>query len=319
MKIIVTGGSGFIGTNLIEYLCSNMKANVLNIDIQPPKVKIYEDLWIKTDIRDRTKLFDVVSSFNPDYVIHLAARTDLEGQSIKDYDSNTLGVENLIEACNKTSSVKRILFTSSMLVCKAGYNPISEQDYCPTTVYGESKVITEEIIRKATINAQWCIIRPTSIWGPWFGEPYRNFFDIVLNGLFVHPGNKACTKTYGYVGNSVLQIRSLLESVKSEVNKKVFYIGDSPAINISEWADEIAAASTRKRNMKIPFVVFKFLALCGDLFKLIEVKFPLTSFRLKNMTTDNIINLDATNKLSNIPAITRESGIVQTLEWLKKH
>ena len=319
MKVIVTGGSGFIGTNLIEYLCTIMKADVLNIDVQSPKIKCRESLWTEVDIRKKTKLISVVTNFDPDYVIHLAARTDLEGQSIEEYNSNTLGVQNVIEACNLSTRIKRIIFASSMLVCKAGYNPISEQDYCPTTVYGESKVVTENIIRNARINAEWCIIRPTSIWGPWFGEPYRNFFDIVLSGFFVHPGNKACTKTYGYVENSVIQMRSLLESATIEVQNKVFYIGDSPAINISEWADEIAALSKKKKIVKMPFVVLKFLALCGDCLKFVGVKFPLTSFRLKNMTTDNIINLDATNMLSNTPAVTRQTGIIQTLEWLKKN
>ena len=69
-------------------------------------------------------------------------------------------------------------------------------------------------------NLHLGIIRPTSIWGPWFGEPYDKFFHIVLKRMYFHMGEKACRKTYGYIDNVIYQIESILraspEKSKSE-------------------------------------------------------------------------------------------------------
>jgi len=317
MKILVTGGSGFIGTNMIDFLI-NQKADILNIDIQKPVKENQSSYWKDLNILNLNDLTKVIEDFQPNYVIHLAARTDLDGNKIKEYESNTIGTLNLIQATNNIKSIKRILFTSSMLVCKIGYVPKDFLDYNPNTTYGESKVEMEKIIYNNPINSEWAIIRPTSIWGPWFKEPYRNFFDLVLKGLFIHPGNKACTKTYGYVGNSVHQIYQLMTIDKEKINEKCFYIGDTPPIPISEWADEIRKEQCGKKNLKAPYFIFILLGIAGDFFKLLGIKFPMTSFRLKNMTVNNIINLDHLNKVTGKNPFSRKDGVKTTLNWLKK-
>ena len=318
MKFLITGGSGFIGTNMIDYLIDK-NHEILSIDINRPVQEKHNSYWKKVDILDVNTLTNVIQNFQPDYILHLAARTDLEGKKITDYKSNTQGTLNIINIANSVDSIKRIIFTSSMLVCKIGYIPKNFLDYSPNTSYGESKVEMERIIFNHKINAEWLIIRPTSIWGPWFKEPYRNFFDLVLKGFFVHPGSKSCTKTYGYVGNSVDQIYHLTITDKEKVHSKCFYIGDSPPIQISEWADEIKLIHCNKKNLKLPFFIFLVLALIGDLLKTIHIKFPMSSFRLKNMTTNNVIDLEHLNnviKKKNL--FSRIDGVMITLNWLKK-
>jgi nucleoside-diphosphate-sugar epimerase len=315
MKILITGGSGFIGTNLIDF-CLNKNATILNIDIRRPVKKEQLPFWKKVNILDDEKLSATITKFNPEYIIHLAARTDLDGTTPEDYSSNTIGTLNLINAINKLDSLKRILFASSMLVCKIGYIPKDFSDYKPNTPYGESKMEMEKIIHNSSLKAEWAIFRPTSIWGPWFNEPYRNFFDIVLKGLFIHPGNKSCTKTYGYVGNSIHQMHQLLVSPKEKVHRNSFYIGDNPPIQISEWADEIKLMHLNKVNLKLPYFVFVLLGILGDLLKIVGIKFPMTSFRLKNMTTNSIINLDHLNNVIGNNPFSRLEGVKATLKWL---
>ena len=317
MKILVTGGSGFIGTNLIDFLISQNHA-LLNVDVEPPLNKNHTPLWKNIDIRNQDHLSEVIKAFQPENIIHLAARTDLDGKKITDYDANTIGTLHLINAANQVNSINRIIFASSMLVCKIGYVPKDFLDYNPNTPYGESKVEMEKIIYNTPINADWTIIRPTSIWGPYFKEPYRNFFDLVLKGLFIHPGNRACTKTYGYIGNSVHQICQLMVADKEKIHSNCFYIGDSPPIQISEWADEIKFIHTNKQNLKSPYFVFVLLGFLGDILKVIGIKFPMTSFRLKNMTINNIINLEHLNKVTGKNPYSRAEGIKETLNWLNK-
>ena len=313
-KILITGASGFIGTNLLESLRD--KYDVLNIDFNAPKNEAHLPYWNNVDIVNYPALENVLLNFSPDYIIHLAARTDLEGKTLDDYKANTVGVENILKVASALSNLKKIIITSSMLVCKAGYIPKHQHDYNPTTIYGESKVCTEQIVWNNPPACDWAIVRPTSIWGPWFGVPYRNFFDMVKSRMYFHIGHRSCSKTYGYVENAVYQIAQVLFNETPNRENKVFYLGDSPAIYIEEWADQIAEQLGHK-VLRIPYWMIRCAACCGDILERLGIHFPMTSFRLKNMTTDNIINLDNTYQIAPNPPIDRIEGIKRTLKWME--
>lgn len=314
-KILVIGSSGFIGTNLILHLLAQKYYNIMGIDKDKPKIVDDNLLFEQINIEDCNKLEDSILNFSPDYIIHLAARTDLNGLSLDDYSANTIGVKNIMNIVNNIPNLKKVVLASSMLVCHAGYYPKNQFDYAPTTKYGESKVETEKIIWENQPNCDWAIIRPTSIWGPWFGVPYKNFFDMIINHKYFHIGNIGCTKTYGYVGNAIYQIEKILFTPTLDLNKKVYYIGDNPATNIEEWGNEIAD-QLGYRLLKMPFWIIKLAAIFGDFLKKIGISFPMTSFRLHNMTTDNIIDLTLTNIIAPNPPFTRVDGVKKTLDWI---
>ncbi len=322
MTIVITGGSGFIGTNLLE-LFIQKKYNVINYDIVEPRNILHLKYWIKIDILDKKKLSLQLNIDNPNYIVHLAARTDLnETKSIDGYDVNILGVRNLMNICLELNDLKRIIIASSMLVCKLGYNPKSFDDYAPNSLYGESKVLTEKIVKEYNLN--WTIVRPTSIWGPWFGEPYKNFFDLVIKGYYFNiPASDASTKTYGYVGNICRQIYSLMLNEQDLVKSNYFYLGDLSPINITYWADRIRKLNNQSKLLTLSKMVLIFAAKFGDLlkFKLGIYKFPMNSFRYNNMTNDNIIaDLKRTIEVTNIGAESSlDDEIITTLNWLKQN
>src|SRR6187455_2690827 len=103
-RVIVTGGSGFLGTNLIESLRST-GAEVFNVDIAPPPIVDQMSLWRRVDILDIAALRHLIVDVRPETVIHLAARTDLDGRGPADYVANTHGTRNVIEAANAVGSV----------------------------------------------------------------------------------------------------------------------------------------------------------------------------------------------------------------------
>ena len=314
-KVLITGGSGFIGTNLLLFF--KEKYEILNIDIRESNLTELQKYTSIVDITNYENFRNVVIGFSPDYIIHLAARTDLNGKFIYDYSANTVGVSNLMKIIHELPKLKKLIVTSSMLVCHTGYYPKNQFDYAPNTLYGESKVETEKIVWDNKPQCDWAIIRPTSIWGPWFGVPYRNFFDMVISRKYFHIGRKSCTKTYGYVGNAVYQIEQILFHETLNEDQKVFYIGDNPPTNIETWANEIAA-ELNSNIKRVPFWMLKTAAYFGDLLKLFNITFPMTSFRLKNMTTDNIIDLSETYNIAPNPPYSRIDGIKATLQWLKK-
>ncbi len=317
MKVLITGGSGFIGTNVVDYYLGK-GWEVRNVDLHVPKHDEAKACWVQCDITDKDALLTAVQDFQPDYIIHLAARTDLDGKTADDYQANTVGVENILKVAAKLDGLKKILITSSMLVCHTGYQPQNQFDYSPTTRYGESKVTTERLVWQSPPTCDWAILRPTSMWGPWFGVPYRNFFDMVKAGMYFHIGHSSCTKTYGYIENAVYQIDQILMNPTLDDNNKVFYLGDEPPIFIEEWANQIAAVLGR-RVPRVPYWMIRAAALSGDFLALLGLHFPMTSFRLRNMTTDNIISLDNTNAIAPNSPVDRLTAIKRTLAWMKEN
>lgn len=317
MRILITGASGFIGTNLLEYF--NKKGyQILNVDIQEPKNREQYDFWKQVDITNYEELKSVVMDYQPEYIVHLAARTDLDGKSINDYAANIIGVKNLLDIVKELPKLKKILIASSKFVTRNGYEIKNQYDYCPHTIYGESKVETEKIVWASELSCDWCIIRPTSIWGPWFGIPYRNFFDMVMRRMYFHIGRKKCYKTYGYIGNALYQIEQLLFNETLDLNNKVFYIGDEPAYEINEWADEIA----NELGYKVPTVpiwMVWLLAKFGDFLGIFGIHFPMQSFRFHNMTNDGINNMNNTYVIAPDNPYTRLEGTKITIKWIEEH
>lgn len=315
MKILVTGGSGFIGTNVVEYFSKKDDVQVVNLDMLPPRNKEHIEYWKECDIRKVEELEDSVLSFNPDYIIHLAARTDLDGATVDDYSSNILGVENVLQVSRKVKHLKKILITSSQLVCRPSYVPQHQKEYCPINNYGRSKVETEKLTWGLQPICDWAILRPTSIWGPWFGVPYRNFFDMVIKHMYFHIGHKSSTKTYGYVKNAVYQIEQILNADTTNLENKVFYIGDNPPIYIEDWANEIAG-ELGYRIPRMPMPLLRVAAWIGDGLKKFGIHFPMTSYRLSNMTHDNIMDLSNTYEIAPNPPFDRITGVKETLNWM---
>ena len=315
MRILITGASGFIGTNLLEHF--RVHHDVLNLDILEPRNKKHLSYWKNVDIRDYESLRKAILDFYPDYILQLAAKTDFDGHSVEDYDANTIGVENVLKVAREVKQLKKIIITSSQAVTGGGYQPQHQKDYHTVTLYGDSKVITEENTWKNPPTCDWAIIRPTSIWGPWFGVPYRNFFDMIHKRLYFHIGHNSTTKTYGYVGNAVYQIEKILFSDTTDESNKVFYIGDNPPIFIEEWANEIG----KELNIKIPRLpmwILKCVAKFGDcMYAITKKHFPLDSRRLHNMQSGVVRNLDNTYIIAPNPPYKRLTGVRETLKWLE--
>jgi GlcNAc-P-P-Und epimerase len=322
MKFLITGGSGFIGTNMISFLIEK-GFDVVNYDIKKPKLESHLKFWVEVDICNKSQISRLIQNDNPDYIVHLAARTDLnEKANLEGYKVNIDGVRNIMEVAVNLITLKRIIVASSMLVCKLGYTPLGFDDYAPNSLYGESKVLTEQIVKQ--YNIDWLIVRPTSIWGPWFGEPYKNFFNLVVRGLYFNiPSKYASTKSYGYVENTCMQIFNLLMSEDLSVKHNYFYLGDLNPINITDWAIKIRRLNNQSNLFTLPIWVLKLSAKFGDIvkFKFGINNFPMNSFRYNNMTNDNVIeDLQRTIEVTKIGEYSDlDYQIMQTLDWLNKY
>ncbi len=319
-RILVTGGSGFIGTNLIQH-CSDGGHEVLNIDIRHPKHPAAPGLFVQADILDPRGLAETIRDFDPQYIVHLAARTDLDGTSDRDYPANIEGVSNMVASAKLAPRLKRAIFASSMYVCRLGYVPRRDDDYCPHTAYGHSKQLGEELLRQqAGDQFPWTLIRPTSIWGPWFDVPYRSFFDAVRRGFYVHPHGYEIRRSYGFVLNTVVQISRLLEVEEDDtVHGKVFYVADYEPTDPLDWAQTIADRFGSRQIRQVPIAAMRLSARVGDLLKAAGMRNPpLSSFRLNNLLTNAVFDLDSTRQVAGELPYTMEQGVQITVDWMRR-
>jgi len=153
LKILVTGGAGFIGRNLVNFLLKENKvvvydnlSNSLQSDVDPLIEKGV--IFVKGDILDFQTLQK--SSVGCDMIVHLAAKSGV-ADSIKNPEItqqvNVDGTENVLKCCAE-NKIKKLIFASSAAVYSDSEKPINEQsDTDSPSPYGKSKLAAEKIIK----------------------------------------------------------------------------------------------------------------------------------------------------------------------------
>lgn len=301
--IFILGSSGFIGSNLVQFY-KKKNIPILGIDvISSPNTDLVFDL------QDYDKIYELLALNKPEFVIDCAARTDLDGKDLCDYSSNYKIISNLIRA-QKTINFKIIAFSSMLVNNILDFNYKDLNFYNPTTKYGESKMIYEILLTTSASN--YIIFRPTSIWGPGFKVPYRNFFDLIKQKKFFFI-KQPVIKTYCYVENLCIQLDYAINNFSQFVLNKYYFLDGHYDILI--WSNSISKFMGNGKIFITPKIFIKSLGIFGDFLKFFNINFPMTSFRYKNMTNDNIIPLDSSlfNKTKNIEIDIAISKTIQSI------
>jgi len=184
-KVIVTGGLGFIGSNLIEYLIGK-NYFVINIDkssysanpynLKHLKKKKYA--FYKIDIGNKKKLYQILKKYRPIGIFNLAAETHVD-RSIDDsknfIKSNIIGVYNILEVLRKIKKEKRIniklLHVSTDEVygdLKSSQNASESFNYNPSSPYSASKASADQLIKAyiRTYGIKSTIVNSCNNYGP---------------------------------------------------------------------------------------------------------------------------------------------------------
>jgi len=245
LKVLITGGAGFIGSNIVDELI-NKGYNVIVVDNLSSgketninkKAKFY-----KCDIRS-PELNDIFHKEHPDYVNHHAAQIDVR-RSVSDpvYDAqiNVLGTINVLQNC-VNYKVEKIIFASS------GGAIYGEQDVFPATEehpqrpispYGITKLVAEHYLYyfKQMHGLDYTVLRYANVYGPRqdpFGEAgvVAIFIQKFINGEqpIIH-GDGQQTRDFVYVGD-VVQANIL--ALKNSSTERIFNIGTGIETSINK-------------------------------------------------------------------------------------
>ena len=225
-KVIVTGGSGFIGRHLINHMVG-LGYRVFNIDIRCPEESGHRGMWRQGSILDPKGLDKIFSEIRPQYVVHLAARAVMEGRSLSDFRENTEGTANVLAAICSVGNVERLIVASTQHVRKPGSPmPAHDKDYAPYMLYGASKVVTENLTRNDGHLKHWTIIRPTAVWGRYHPSQVSGLWRLIYRNMYFHPAHDSVVRAYGYVDNVVWQIERILSLDSGLTHGRTLYVGD---------------------------------------------------------------------------------------------
>ena len=314
-RVLVTGGSGFIGTNLVALL-QQAGAEVRNADVAAPLRVNQHELWDRVDVTSASAVEASVSRFDPHHVLHLAARTDTLSEDLDGYAINHVGARVVLDAIRGAPSLERYVLVSTQFVLGPGHPFVDESTYAPHTAYGQSKVLAEQHLRAQPPAVTWTIVRPTNVWGPWHLRYQREFWRVVRRGLYLHPTRPDPIRSYGYVGSVCLQLLSMLTTDPARVHERALYVGDHP-IRQSRWVDAFSVALRGKRARRVPGSIVAGLGVVGDALQRVRVPFPITRSRFASMTTDYPTPMERTETaLGHLPTVPLEVGVAESVAWL---
>jgi threonine 3-dehydrogenase len=146
MRILVTGGAGQVGTDLIAMLAER-GADVVVFDLAPTPRDLPEGVeWIRGDVTNAPELFDSVQTIQPEVLYHFAAILSASGERMphRAYSVNQHGTHHALEAA-RLFGVRQVVFASTIAVFGPGLpEPVAnEVPLLPTTMYGVTKVAGE--------------------------------------------------------------------------------------------------------------------------------------------------------------------------------
>ncbi|HPF78635.1 MAG TPA: NAD-dependent epimerase/dehydratase family protein [Alphaproteobacteria bacterium] len=283
MKIAITGGSGFIGTRLIQELrADGHEIVIIDIAHDQPIDILYQD-----------KLNAACAGCEVIYHLAAAHRDDVFPRSIY-YDTNGQGTQNVVQAA-EINNVKHIIFTSTVAVY--GLNVGSPDESAPVNPfndYGKSKLEAEEHLKKWAEKNQdhkATIIRPVVV----FGENNRGNVHTLINqisrGKFLMIGNGENKKSMAYVGNVAAFLKYCL---KARNGVEIFNYADKPDFTTNELTDVIyEGLHLQKPKFSLPYSIGMGAGYAFDVLAKITGKtLPISSIRVQKFCADTTVNAD---------------------------
>lgn len=310
MKVVVTGGSGFLGSRLVGRLLKEKHDVTAFCRRKEPAM---EEDGVKFALGDIRRYEDVENAVaGADIVYHLAICLDEASPDL--WEINVNGTKNVIEACKK-HRVKQLIYMSSSGVLGATKEPARESfPYKPGTKYERSKAEAEKLIISSgipyTIIRTAIIIGPNLIWAAIF-DAARKRYPIIGSG-----------KNYWHLVhiNDVADLLCAVKANRKAINE-VFHIASKDSPRYIEVYKMIAdALNTEMAHKHVPVALAKAAAAFHELACKIRKKKPkvtLMRSSIDRLTRNRIISTEKAKKVLGFePKFTTKEAIEESVKYL---
>jgi len=308
MKILVTGGAGFIGSHLCEKYSKNGDTvlcfdNFINGDLMNIRHLLNHRNFklINGDIRN----FDLLEKImrDVDVVFHLAAQIHVDRSIVEPkltYDINVLGTQNILEVA-RIYDVEKVIFASTSEVYgSAQYSPMDEiHPLDAPHPYGASKIAADRMCRAyiETYGMNICIMRPFNLYGPrqkdsGYGGAISIFTKRVLNNVPpIIYGDGEQTRDYTYVDDIIAAYDVILNSkpIKEPIN-----FGTGVDVRVIDLANKI-------------------IELCGKDLKPVHVE------QRPGEVNQLIADISKAKKIGWNPKYSIDEGLIKYIDWYKNY
>ena len=310
MKILITGGLGFIGSHLAESLVKNNHdikiltktlSKKSNVKILNKKIKIQT-----INVTNFRKLGQCIEQFKPNIIIHLAGNTSHSKsfeEPLQDVDSNAKATLFMLEKIREMKlSCRFILGSTFIVIGRPQKLPVDEKTPCwPTTIYGTNRLASEYYckIYHEVHDLDTIIFRITNSFGPREQViPTKNAVNFLIHEAF--KGNKLTIFKKGKFFRDIIYISDVISGIETIMNKgksgDLYWISSGK----KTWFYQLGELLEQLTEAKVKFVK------TPKYTKKVDVgNFVVSNSKLKSLGWKPKVNLN--------------EGIEKTLEYFKLH
>lgn len=316
-NIFITGGSGFLGINLVRHLLA-MGCNISSLDLEPFNYADCKDKITSKigDIRNKTTVDEMMN--NADCVVHCAAALPLYSEE-DIYSTDIGGTRNVVQSA-KEHGVKRFIHISSTSVYGVpDHHPLFEHDeLIGVGPYGISKIKAEEVCRELHGgDMSITIIRPKSFIGPERLGVFALLYD------WAYTGHNFPILGKGNNLYQFLDVEDLCEAIwlcmtlEKEKVDDVFNIGAEKFGTLREDFQEVLSAAGRGKKIRsIPVGPALF---CLKLFEKLGAS-PLYQWIYDTVFRESFVSIDkAKEQLGYSPKFSNKDALIRNYRWYVDH
>lgn len=324
LKILVTGGGGFLGSAIVRELVSNGESVT---SFSRKRYPALSDLGVRQicgDLTERSSVLDAVMGV--DLVFHVAAKPGIWGDYAGYFKANVLGTQHIIDACIK-HKVSRLVYTSSPSVVFDGNDMEGVNESTPYpekyhAFYPQTKAMAEKLVMAAGNDTLKTVcLRPHLIWGP--GDNHLVPRILAKSDRLVRIGKKKNLVDTIYIDNAahahILAAKSLVE--KKHISGRAYFISQDDPIPIWDMINAILHAGGKPPVTRtLPHGVVRTVGLLMEIaYKIFKIKDepPMTRFVADELATAHWFDMDAAKKdLGYFPEISTKEGLARLKDSL---
>ncbi|HEX9020319.1 MAG TPA: NAD(P)-dependent oxidoreductase [Nitrospirota bacterium] len=321
-RVFVTGGTGFVGSHLVEFLLKK-GFSVTCLVRNPERLRWLAGLNVRLMTGDCSAPESLAPAVRNHSIVFHAAGLTKAIQARDYYETNYAGTKNLLAACSQNNpGLQKFILVSSLAAAGPSPDgrPVTDKDPArPVSDYGRSKLCAEEETLRWKDRFPVVILRPSAVYGPRDTDMYE-LFRWAVKGLTMEISGGERFINPCYVEDLA---EALFLAAEREVpSGSIFFIAESKAYSWSEFRRALlATGGVHARNITVPYWAAYLIGLANETGGLLRGKALITNRQKVREAAQKYWICDtqkSEHALGFTPKFTLERGLEATWKWYRE-